>query len=119
MNARPTFAEKNEAAEFDVRARFQRERRLVLAGDKRATRDACNSLLEYLANSADLAELIRTSLGAGPYVVGKKFTDLVVAVMHTDAELSQAIAVAAAKDAPENCLPRTRSQAVALERMQV
>lgn len=119
MNARPTFAEQNEAAEADVEASFQRERQLVLDKDRRATRDVSNSLLEYFANSPDLGELARAALDGGPYAVGKKFTDLVVAVMHADAELSQAIAVAAAKDDPDNFRPRTKAQAVALERMQV
>jgi len=102
---------------------FQHDRADILAGDETATRDVCNSLLEYFANSAALAQLVRTALSTGAQVTGLEFVRILTDVMHAnvEAQAERELAADAARAAadPENCAPRTPTQAAHLERMNV
>lgn len=86
-----TAHERDELRDAEIatlaRAKFQAQRDAILAGDKRATTDACNSLQEFLAGGA-LPDLVRTAFATGSDVTGKAFTDALVAVMQADAELA-------------------------------
>lgn len=119
MNAADHKALRDDEITRRTRDEFQKQRNAILAGDKRATTDACNSLADYFANSPDWPTLIRTALCGSADVTGKQFTDLLVKVMQDDAEVVAIRTVegmeAAAKQDPENFAPRTHMQAVALD----
>lgn len=97
--------------------KFGRQCAAIMDGDKRATTDACNSLMEYLANSQDWPDLIQTALTT-PGIIGKNFADLLAKVMMADAEIEAIREVecmeAEAKQNPDNCTP-TRRQRIAME----
>jgi hypothetical protein len=86
-----TTHEREELRDAEIatlaRAKFQAARDAILAGDQRATTDACNSLQDFLANAV-LPDLVRTAFATGSDVTGKAFTDILVAVMQADAELA-------------------------------
>ncbi|MGK5049477.1 hypothetical protein ACQ4WP_26815 [Janthinobacterium sp. GB4P2] len=102
---------------------FSAQRSAIRAGDKRATTDACNSLLNYLADSADLPTLVRTALNGDAVITGLAFTDILLAVMQADAdqaaERELADAARLARDDPANCQAKTRAQVAALEKLQI
>lgn len=100
-----------------TREEFDKQRAAIMAGDKCATTDACNSLADYSANSPDWPALVRTSLLA-PGIVGKHFTDMLAKVMLADAEVVAIRQVeqaeASALSDPDNCRP-TRRQRIAMD----
>lgn len=102
---------------------FQRDRDQIVVGDVTVTRELCNSLLDYFANSAALAQLVRTALSTGAHVTGLEFVRMLTDVMHAnvEAEAVRELAADAARAAadPESHVPRNHAQAVQLERMNV
>lgn len=118
MNATEHEDVRNSVIDLRTNDEFKKQRNAILAGDKRATTGACNSLMDYLTNSEDWPTLIRTALATSSDVTGKRFTDLLVKVMQADAEVVAIRAVedmeAAAKDDPANYTP-TRTQRIAME----
>lgn len=103
---------------------FNKVRDAIQAGDKRQTIYACNSLLEFLANSSALPELLRTALNGDGAETGRCFTKILSDVLMSDAEADaeQELARQLRERAPRLSLgPVSKAQMVALqsERMQV
>ncbi|MBV6321957.1 hypothetical protein [Duganella violaceipulchra] len=100
---------------------FQRRRAAVIAGDKDATRDLSNGLLEELANNGQLAALLIAAFTSSAELTGLAFRDAVLAVARRQAdEEAEAQVVAAQRAAsadPEQCRARNRRQMIAVEWM--